>query len=124
MITQAEYDDCSGKRFCKLGITRFFYYIGFVFISGSPCGIFTGIDSGMTLSTSYVDEATNYSNGTPIKNWYSGYRGRQTIRTAIKDSMNIITVKCFQEVTPQVGYDLFSVRFPVLGPRPPQIAFT
>ena len=61
--------------------------------------------SGMTLSTSYVDEATNYSNGTPIKNWYSGYRGRQTIRTAIKDSMNIITVKCFQEVTPQVGYD-------------------
>lgn len=61
--------------------------------------------AGMTLSTTFVDEATNYSNGTPVKNWYSGYRGRQTIRTAIKDSMNIITVKCFQEVTPQVGYD-------------------
>lgn len=61
--------------------------------------------AGMTLATSFMDEATNYSNGTPIKNWYSGYRGQQTIRTAIKDSMNIITVKCFQEVTPQVGYD-------------------
>lgn len=61
--------------------------------------------AGMTLSTSFLDEPTNYSNGTPIKNWYSGYRGQQTIRTAIKDSMNIITVKCFQAVTPQVGYD-------------------
>lgn len=61
--------------------------------------------SGMTLATSYMDEPTDYSNGTPIKNWYSGYRGQQTIRTAIKDSMNIITVKCFQDVTPQVGYD-------------------
>ena len=61
--------------------------------------------AGMTLATSFMDEPTNYSNGTPIKNWYGGYRGQQTIRTAIKDSMNIITVKCFQEVTPQVGYD-------------------
>lgn len=61
--------------------------------------------AGMTLATSFKDEATNYSNGTPVKNWYGGYRGQQTIRTAIKDSMNIITVKCFQEVTPQVGYD-------------------
>lgn len=61
--------------------------------------------SGMTLATSYEDEAMTYSNGTPVKNWYSGYRGTQTIRTAIKDSMNIITVKCFQDVTPRVGYD-------------------
>lgn len=62
--------------------------------------------AGMTLATSYVDEPTSYSNGTPVKNWYGeAYRGRQTIRTAIKDSMNIITVKCFQDVTPQVGYD-------------------
>lgn len=61
--------------------------------------------AGMSLATSYVDEETKYSNGTPVKNWYGGYRGRQTIRTAIKDSMNIITVKCFQDVTPQVGYD-------------------
>lgn len=61
--------------------------------------------AGMTLATSFEDTETKYSNGTPVKNWYGGYRGWQTIRTAIKDSMNIITVKCFQEVTPQVGYD-------------------
>lgn len=61
--------------------------------------------AGMTLATTYKDEATNYSNGTPIKNWYGGYRGINSIRTAIKDSMNIITVKCFKDVTPQVGYD-------------------
>lgn len=61
--------------------------------------------AGMTLATSYKDEPTNYSNGTPIKNWYSGYRDEQTIRSAIRDSLNIITVKCFQDVTPQVGYD-------------------
>ena len=61
--------------------------------------------AGMSLATSYDDEETYYSNGTPVKNWYAGYRGRQTIRTAIRDSMNIITVKCFKDVTPQVGYD-------------------
>ncbi|MBR1597539.1 MAG: PBP1A family penicillin-binding protein [Lachnospiraceae bacterium] len=62
-------------------------------------------NAGMTLATVFKDEPLNYSNGTPVNNWYGGYRGDQSIRTAIKDSMNIITVKCFQEVTPQVGYD-------------------
>lgn len=62
-------------------------------------------NAGMTLATTFVDEPLSYSNGTPVKNWYGGYRGEQTIRSAIKDSLNIITVKCFQEVTPQVGYD-------------------
>ncbi len=61
--------------------------------------------TGMSLATCYKDEPTNYSNGTPIKNWYAGYRDEQTIRSAIRDSLNIITVKCFQDVTPQVGYD-------------------
>ena len=61
--------------------------------------------AGMTLATSYLDEEMTYSNGTPVNNWYAGYRGRQTIRTAIRDSMNIITIKCFKDVTPQVGYD-------------------
>ena len=61
--------------------------------------------AGMSLATCYKDEPTKYSNGTPIKNWYSGYRDEQTLRNAIRDSLNIITVKCFQDVTPQVGYD-------------------
>ncbi len=62
--------------------------------------------AGMTLATSYMDEPTKYSNGTPVRNWYGdSYRGMNTIRTAIRDSMNVITVKCFMDVTPQVGYD-------------------
>lgn len=64
------------------------------------------IDSaGKTLATTYVDEPYSYSNGRPVRNWYSGYRGTSTIRKAIEQSMNIIAVKCLTEITPQVGYD-------------------
>lgn len=60
---------------------------------------------GKTLASTYVDEPYNYSNGRPVSNYYSGYLGTQTIRTAIEKSMNIITVKCLTEITPQLGYD-------------------
>jgi len=64
------------------------------------------IDSGgKTLASTYVDEPYNYSNGRPVSNYYRGYLGTQTIRTAIEKSMNIIAVKCLTEITPQVGYD-------------------
>lgn len=64
------------------------------------------IDTGIaTLATGYDDAPYNYENGRPVKNWYNGYRGMQTIRTAIKNSMNIIAVKCITDLTPQVGYD-------------------
>lgn len=64
------------------------------------------IDSGLaTLATGYEDAAYNYSNGRAVKNWYSGYRGWQTIRTAIRDSMNIIAVKCITDLTPEKAYD-------------------
>ena len=62
------------------------------------------IDSkNMTLATVYDDAPYNYP-GThrAVRNWYSsGYRGLTTIRTAIKDSMNIITVKTLADVTPK-----------------------
>lgn len=64
-------------------------------------------DAGMTLATVH-DDAAYYYPGTnrPVKNWYSsGYRGLTTIRTAIKDSMNIVTVKTLEEVTPEVSID-------------------
>ncbi len=64
------------------------------------------IDSaGKTLATTYVDEPYSYSNGRPVRNWYSGYWGTATIRKAIEQSMNIIAVKCLTEITPQLGYD-------------------
>lgn len=61
--------------------------------------------AGKTLASTYVDEPYNYSNGRPVSNYYSGYLGTQTIRTAIEKSMNIIAVKCITEITPQIGYD-------------------
>ena len=61
--------------------------------------------AGMSLATSYEDEPYSYTNGRPVKNWYSGYRGLSTIRSAIRDSMNIIAVRTITDVTPQVAYD-------------------
>ena len=60
---------------------------------------------GYTLSTTIVDEPYNYSNGRPVKNWYSGYRGTVTVKTAIANSMNICAVKTITDITPQLGYD-------------------
>ena len=66
-----------------------------------------GIDSaGLTLATVFNDAPFAYDNGTLVKNWWgSQYRGLNTVRTAIKDSMNVIAVEAFTLITPQLGYD-------------------
>ena len=61
--------------------------------------------AGMTLATVFDDSPFSYSNGRPVNNYYSGYRGLNSIRKAIEQSMNIITVKALTEITPQLGYD-------------------
>lgn len=61
---------------------------------------------GMTLATVYNDAPFNYSDGRPVSNWYrTGYRGINSIRKAIEQSMNVIAVKNQTVVTPQLGYD-------------------
>ena len=64
--------------------------------------------AGKTLATTYADTPFNYSDGTPVKNWYTGY-GRYgnicSIRLAITQSLNIIAVKNLTVITPQLGYD-------------------
>ena len=61
---------------------------------------------GQTLATVYNDAPFNYDDGTPVKNWYkTGYRGINSIREAIRQSMNIIAVKTETVITPQLGYD-------------------
>ena len=66
-----------------------------------------GIDSaGLTLATVFNDAPFAYDDGTLVKNWWgSEYRGLNNVRTAIKDSMNVITVEAFTLITPQLGYD-------------------
>ena len=60
---------------------------------------------GYTLQTTIVDEPFYYNNGRPVNNWYSGYRGTVSVRTAIADSMNVCAVKVLTEITPQLGFD-------------------
>lgn len=61
--------------------------------------------SGMTLATTYEDAPFNYSNGRPVANWWGGsYRGFNSIRDAIRDSMNVIAVKTITDVGPEVSF--------------------
>ncbi len=60
---------------------------------------------GQTLATTYYDGPFNYSNGTPVKNWYKGYRGINSIRDAITQSLNIVAIKTITVVTPQLAYN-------------------
>ena len=65
------------------------------------------IDScGQTLATVYNDAAFCYVDGKLVSNWYdTGYRGIQSIRDAITQSLNIVAVKTITQITPQIGYD-------------------
>lgn len=65
--------------------------------------------NGQTLATVYNDAPFNYNDGKPVSNWYDeetvGYKGICSIRYAIEQSLNIIAVKTFTVLTPQLGYD-------------------
>ncbi len=61
--------------------------------------------AGQTLATVYNDAPFNYADGTPVRNWYKGYRGIQSIREGIRESLNIVAVKTETVITPQLGYD-------------------
>ena len=62
--------------------------------------------AGKTLASVEVDAPFNYSNGRPVSNWYgSAYKGICTLRYGIEQSLNIVTVKCLTDITPQLGFD-------------------
>ncbi len=64
--------------------------------------------AGMTLATVQDDAPYDYpGTDTPVHNWTgdSYYKGLTSLREAIYNSMNIVTVKTFDQVTPQVGFD-------------------
>lgn len=63
------------------------------------------IDTEGSLASCFDDKAYSFENGTPVKNWYGGYRGPSSLRDAIRDSMNIIAVQTITAVTPEVAYD-------------------
>lgn len=62
--------------------------------------------AGLTLATVMNDAPFNYADGRPVSNWWgSEYRGLNSLRTGIKDSMNIVAVKTLTQISPQLGYD-------------------
>lgn len=79
--------------------------------------------SGMSLASVY-DDSVYYYPGTErqVKNWYTnGYLGLTTIRDAIKKSMNIVTVKTMEQVTPQFSLSyLKELGFTTLADDPNQ----
>lgn len=61
--------------------------------------------NGKSLASVYVDAPFAYYDGTKVNNWYGDeYRGIQTIRAGIYNSLNIVAVKCITEITPEVGF--------------------
>lgn len=60
-------------------------------------------EKGMTLATTFEDEPYNYPDGSPVENASRSYSGTTTIRRAIQSSINVVAVKCLEEVTPELG---------------------
>ncbi len=61
-----------------------------------------------TLASTQVDEKFHYGakqDGPEVHNWYEGYRGTQTIRAAIQDSLNVVAVKTLTDITPKLGFE-------------------
>jgi len=64
------------------------------------------LDTGqMTLASVEDDAPYTYSNGTPLKNYNSKYGGFTSIREAITQSINVVTVKTLTDIGIDTGYD-------------------
>ena len=56
-----------------------------------------------TLATTFMDEPYEYPDGSPVNNATRSYGGETTIRKAIQNSINVVAVKCLEQVTPALG---------------------
>ncbi len=76
------------------------------------------LDSGgMTLASVEDDAPYAYSNGTAVHNYDNKYRGFTTLREAITNSINIVTVKTLTDIGTDVGYNyLMNFGFTTLVP--------
>ena len=50
-----------------------------------------------------MDEPYEYPDGSPVNNASRSYGGETTIRKAIQNSINVVAVKCLEQVTPALG---------------------
>ncbi|MGN0484761.1 MAG: transglycosylase domain-containing protein [Lachnospiraceae bacterium] len=64
------------------------------------------LDTGkMTLATVQDDAPYTYSNGTPLRNYDNHYRGFTTLREAITNSINVVTVKTLSDIGVDTSFD-------------------
>lgn len=62
--------------------------------------------AGMTLATVENDAPFNFIEGTPVRNWWGPeYYGIQSLRDGIRESENIVAVKCLTQIGPELGYE-------------------
>ncbi len=65
--------------------------------------------AGLTLANVQNDAPYNYADGRPVGNWWGNnpedYRGLNSLRMGIQESMNIVAVKTLTQITPQLGFD-------------------
>ena len=65
-----------------------------------PLGVYTpALDNGFTAATG-IDDSPHYNDKGELwpKNWYNGYRGLQTLRTSLVQSINVNAVKVLEKV--------------------------
>ncbi len=60
---------------------------------------------GLTLASVQDDAPMTYANGTPLSNYDNHYRGYTNIRTAITNSINVVTVKTLTEIGTSLGFN-------------------
>lgn len=61
--------------------------------------------SGLTLATVFNDAPFHYDTGQLVNNWWGdNYEGLSSIRKGVYHSMNVVTVKCLTQITPNLGY--------------------
>lgn len=70
------------------------------------------IDTGqMTIASVEDDAPYSYTNGTPLKNYNNKYLGFTSIREAITQSINVVTVKTLTDIGIDTGYHYLVDRF-------------
>ena len=70
------------------------------------------LDTGqMTLASVEDDAPYTYPNGTPLKNYNGKYGGFTSIREAITQSINVVTVKTLTDIGIDTGYNYLTDHF-------------
>ena len=59
---------------------------------------------GMTLASVENDMPTTYRDGTPVKNYNNAYLGWTNIRTAITNSINVVTIEVMGDIGTTLGF--------------------